>query len=83
MNLNVKAMSLAFGLLWGVSVMITVWIIILFNFPSDIVLFLGKYYLGLNVSFVGSFIGLFWGFLDGAIGGMVFAWLYNKLSVIL
>jgi hypothetical protein len=29
---------------------------------------------------MGSLIGLIWGIVDGAIGGALLAWLYNRLS---
>jgi len=29
---------------------------------------------------LGSLIGLVWGFVDGLIGGAIFAWLYNLLA---
>ncbi len=33
-----------------------------------------------TLDYAGAVIGAVWGFIDGAIGGFVFAWLYNKLS---
>jgi len=41
---------------------------------------LGKFYLGYSLSWGGGLIGLIWGFVDGFIGGAIFAWLYNKLG---
>ena len=83
MNLNIKATAVAFGLLWGIGVLLLVWFSLFFNMSPDLINFLGKYYIGLNVSFLGSLIGLIWGFIDGAFGGMAFAWLYNKLNNVL
>jgi hypothetical protein len=37
-------------------------------------------YRGFNISPVGSFIGFVWAFVDGLIGGAIFAWLYNQIS---
>ena len=37
-------------------------------------------YRGFNISPIGSVIGLIWAFADGAIGGAIFAWLYNLIS---
>jgi hypothetical protein len=34
-------------------------------------------YRGYEISAVGSLIGLVWGLVDGYIGGLVFAFLYN------
>ena len=36
---------------------------------------------GYNISASGSIIGLAWGFVDGLIGGAIFAWLYNFIAV--
>ena len=41
--------------------------------------FIGRIYIGFNLSPMGSFLGLIWGFFDGAIGGLLFALLYNML----
>ena len=41
---------------------------------------LGKFYIGSKVTPLGSLFGLPWAFADGAIGGAIFAWLYNLLA---
>lgn len=41
---------------------------------------LSHIYRGYEITLLGSFIGLVWGFLDGLIGGAIFAWLYNQLA---
>ncbi len=41
---------------------------------------IGHWYRGYNISATGSVIGMVWGFFDGAIGGFIFAWLYNLLA---
>jgi hypothetical protein len=41
---------------------------------------LDHFYLGYTFSAVGAFVGLAWGFVDGAVCGAIFAWLYNKLA---
>ena len=80
MKFNIKAFALASGILWGLAVCVSVWLVLLFDFfPSDIINTIGKYYIGLDVSILGSFIGSVYGFIDGSIGGLLFAWIYNKL----
>jgi hypothetical protein len=37
-------------------------------------------YIGYSVSWAGAVVGALWGFVDGLIGGLAFAWLYNKLA---
>jgi hypothetical protein len=42
--------------------------------------FIASVYLGYSLSFGGIITGMVWGFFDAAIGGFVFAWLYNKFN---
>ncbi len=41
---------------------------------------IGMIYRGYEISPIGSVIGFIWAFIDGYIGGLILAWLYNKLS---
>jgi hypothetical protein len=79
MKLNVKAFAMACGLIWGIGLFVVTWWIIAFEGASGDTLCLGRVYRGYNLSPAGSFIGLIWGFVDGLIGGLIFAWLYNFL----
>jgi len=81
MRLDVKAMGTAAGLLWGSTVFIMglahiVW-------PQYGVAFLdtvSSIYPGYDVGGFGSVIvGTLYGLADGLIGGVILAWLYNKL----
>lgn len=80
MKLNVKAFALTCGIFWAVSVFVITWWIIAFYGASGASTRLGLFYLGYNVSAVGSIIGLIWGFFDGLISGAIFAWLYNLIG---
>jgi len=80
MKLNVKAFALTCGLVWGLGLMMLTWWIMLFEGATGDVTFLGRLYRGYNISFGGSIVGLVWAFFDGAIGGAIFAWLYNLLA---
>ena len=80
MKLNIKAMAIAFGLVWGISLFVITWWIILLEGSSNATTFLGKFYIGHSLTPIGSVIGFIWGLIDGAIGGAMFAWLYNKFS---
>ncbi len=80
MKLKVKALALTSGLLWGGAVCFaTLWLIAL-GYEGTVIRQLDHFYFGYSFSVVGAFIGLAWGFVDGAIGGALFAWLYNKLA---
>jgi len=79
MKLNIRAFALTCGILWGLGIFfLTLWII-LFDGSTGEVTILGRIYRGYNISVVGSLFGLLWGFVDGLIGGAVFAWFYNLL----
>ncbi|HUX32558.1 MAG TPA: bacteriophage holin [Gemmatimonadaceae bacterium] len=77
MKLNVKAFGMACGLMWGLTLFIATWWVIMRTGASGSPTMIGRVYIGYTVSTVGSFIGLAWGLVDGWIGGMIFAWLYN------
>lgn len=80
MKLQIKSFALACGIFWGVGVFVTTWWIIAFNGATREPTFLGLVYLGFNISPAGSVIGFAWAFVDGLIGGAIFAWLYNSLT---
>ena len=80
MKLNVKAFALTCGLVWGIGILAFTWWIIAFEGAARDVTFLGRIYRGYSVTPLGSVIGLVWGLVDGAIGGVIFAWLYNLIA---
>jgi len=80
MKLNVKALACASGLIWGLGLFLLTWWLIAFEGSSGEATFIGRVYRGYNISPTGSLIGLLWALVDGAIGGAVFAWLYNTLT---
>jgi len=81
MKLNIKAFAMTTAILWGAAMLLITWWIILLDGPSDQATFLAKVYRGYSLTFMGSLIGLIWGIVDGAIGGALLAWLYNRFSV--
>ena len=81
MKLNVKAFALTGGIIWGLGLFILTWWIIAFDGATGEPTLIGRVYRGYTVSPAGSFIGLIWGMADGLIGGAIFAWLYNLISV--
>lgn len=56
------------------------WWIILFEGSTHDLMVIGHLYRGYDVSPLGSVIGLAYGLVDGGVGGLIFAWLYNFLS---
>ena len=80
MRLDVKALALTSGIVWGAAIFLsTLWLIV-FGFHGELMQKLDHFYFGYDVSVVGAFIGLAWGFVDGLVCGAVFAWLYNRLA---
>ena len=80
MQLNVKAFALACGLIWGLGLLVLTWWIILLDGASSDPTFISRLYRGYTITPIGSLIGLVWALVDGAIGGAVFAWLYNRFA---
>jgi len=80
MRLNVKAFALACGLIWGIGLFLMTWWIIAFDGMTGEPTLIGRLYRGYNISAFGSVVGLAWGFVDGLLGGAVFAWLYNLIA---
>jgi hypothetical protein len=80
MKLSVKALALTSGILWGVFVCLaTLWLLVM-GYEGRLISQLDHFYLGYTFSVAGAFVGLAWGFVDGAVCGAIFAWLYNKLA---
>ncbi len=80
MKLDVKAFAITCGLLMGLGLFLATWWIIILDGSSDRMTFIGQIYRGYGLNGMGSLIGLVWGVVDGAIGGAIFAWLYNALA---
>jgi hypothetical protein len=80
MKLNVKAFALTCGVVWGLGLFLLTWWIIAFEGVTGEVPFIGRIYRGFSITPAGSVIGLIWAFVDGTIGGAIFAWLYNLIS---
>ncbi len=77
---NVRAFAITTGLVWGFGLFVLTWWIIAFDGSSTEPTFIGKIYRGYEVTAMGSLIGLVWAFVDGLIGGAIFAWLYNLVA---
>ena len=77
MILSRRALGTAIGLVWGLSIMVSTWILLLRGNSGEIISQLSDFYLGYSFTWVGSIIGFLWGFVDGFIGGFLIAWIYN------
>jgi len=80
MKLDVRAFALSCGVLWGATIFFaTLWLLFT-GHHGALMSRLGYFYIGYTFSMAGAFVGFLWGFVDAAIGGAVFAFLYNALS---
>ncbi len=83
MKLSIKALALAAGILWGGAILFVS--VIQMMSPDYGVQFLNlvaSVYPGYQAGAgAGSVVtGTLYGFADGAIGGAIFAWLYNVIA---
>jgi hypothetical protein len=80
MKLSVKAFALTSGIFWGAVVFLATLWLLMRGYDGKLISQLDHFYPGYSFSAVGAFVGLAWGFVDGAVSGAIFAWLYNKLA---
>ena len=80
MKLDVRAFGLALGCFWSASMLLLGFMSSITSWGEKIVRLFSTVYIGYRGTPVGSLIGAFWGFLDGAISGILIAWIYNKLA---
>lgn len=79
-KLDVKAFGLACGIVWAAGIFILGLINMFSDWGVGWMMIMSTAYIGYKSTFLGSIIGALWGFVDAGIGGVVLAWLYNKLS---
>ena len=79
-KLNEKALAISLGVLWSLAILsLSIIAMMSENYLHNVVEFFSSVYLGYSLSLTGILIGMVWAFVDAAIGGLVLAWLYNKL----
>ena len=80
MQLSVKGMAVACGLLWGGAVLLLGLGNLLWpGYGRDVLDLAASIYPGFdpNGGFGAVVVGMLYSVVDGAVGGAVFAWLYN------
>jgi hypothetical protein len=78
-RLNPKALAFGLGISWAVCMLFVGWASI-FGWGTKFVELMSSVYIGFAPSFLGGIIGAIWGFVDGAIGGAIIAFVYNKIA---
>lgn len=79
-KLDVRAFGLACGIVWGAAMLLLGLLNIFCTWGSGIEAVMATLYLGYRATLLGSIIGGIWGFVDGGVGGLIFAWMYNKFA---
>jgi hypothetical protein len=83
MRIKITAFSLAFGILWaGYILLVSVIESFQPEYGRAFLDFCASIYPGYHPGsgFVSVIMGTAYGFVDGAIGGAVFAWIYNLIA---
>ena len=84
MRINIKAAALTAGLVWGVLAMFAIGVGNLLSpgYGQAFLDVMASVYPGYEAtpSLGQVIIGTLYGLLDGAVGGVVFAWLYNTVA---
>jgi tetrahydromethanopterin S-methyltransferase subunit G len=78
-RLNATILGIVFGLVFGLGLfIITIWLVIKGGpVVGPNLALLGQFYIGYDVTFIGSLVGLFYGFLTGFAIGFAIASIYN------
>ena len=83
MKLDVKAMALTVGLVWGAAMLLAgVAYVISGGYAEAFLDVMASVYPGYHATsnFGDVIVGTMYGLVDGAVGGAVIAWLYNRLA---
>lgn len=83
MKLSVKGFALTVGIVWGGSILMIGILNLMWPGYGVTLLDLARsIYPGYAAmsGFVGVIVGTCYGFVDGLVGGAIFAWLYNMLG---
>ena len=79
-KLNVRAFGLALGIVWGIAVFLMGIVAMISSCWTPFIALFSSMYIGYKATLPGSIIGAVWGFIDAGVGGVIVAWLYNKLQ---
>jgi hypothetical protein len=81
MRLNATVNGIVFGVIFGLVIFVaTIWLVIKGGpVVGPNLSLLGQFFIGYDVSFIGSLIGFIYGFITGFIVGYFFAIVYNLI----
>ena len=78
--MSIRSVSLIAGIIGGSSMFFLAWWLIIIGNADGPITLLERMYIGYSFTPLGSVIGAIWGFVDFAIAGAIFAWIYNKIN---
>ncbi|MCK5083408.1 MAG: bacteriophage holin [Candidatus Omnitrophica bacterium] len=78
-RLDVRVFGLTLGCIWSFVVLALGIASMLLDRGSRIVKLFSTVYMGYRSTVQGVLIGAAWGFMDGAVSGVMIAWLYNRI----
>lgn len=77
LKIHPLSIAIALGAIEGLPVFVATILLVLQGESGEA--WLSKLFPGYSISWSGAFIGLVEWFIDGAIGGFIFAWVYNSV----
>ena len=78
--ISVRSVALTAGILGAIAMFFLAWWLIIIGETQGPITLLERMYIGYSFTPLGSVIGAVWGFVDFAVAGAIFAWLYNKIN---
>lgn len=79
-RLSPLALGLSLGVLWALSVILIALLNMTLGYGVGFISTVGSVYVGYAASMGGILIGAVFALIDGIIGGVLIAWLYNLFS---
>ena len=79
-KLDPKALGLTCSALWGIGLFSLTWWVMAFDGASRHRTSISRVYRGYSITPRGSVVGLMWALVDGFMGGVCVAWLYNQFA---
>jgi len=77
---SIRSLALTAGIFGASTMFLLAWWLILIGNAEGPQTLLERIYIGYSFTPLGSIIGAVWGFVDWAIAGAIFAWLYNRIN---
>ncbi len=78
-RLDVKGLAVGLGTSWAACMLFVGWAA-MFGWGGKFVEVMSSVYIGFEPTLVGGIVGALWGFVDGAIGGLLIAVVYNAVT---